>query len=251
MNAHTHHGLLVSGGGHALIAVLLAFGYLTAPQLVEMPMRPLELVAAPGSGAREQPTPTGPVVTDLFRPPPAPRVVNAAVEPQAVSVETSVPGTWPTKARPVVKTTAVATPVTKPVARPRPVVPSAPVIPRVNTAELVQGLQAAARQPAEMRAVTDADVPGLEDYYERMKRLVLVAFVKPGELRDGLSAEVAFRVSAGGGVSNARIVRTSGDPKFDAAVLAALARVRLPQKPDGRAEELELTFRAREMEERR
>lgn len=50
-------------------------------------------------------------------------------------------------------------------------------------------------------------------------------------------------ISAAGALSPARIARSSGHRAFDDAVLAAFARVRLPEKPDRRPETLTLSFR--------
>jgi colicin import membrane protein len=52
-------------------------------------------------------------------------------------------------------------------------------------------------------------------------------------LDDGLQATAEFHVLANGRLTQARITRSSGNDAFDRAVLAAIAAVRMPERPKG------------------
>ena len=72
--------------------------------------------------------------------------------------------------------------------------------------------------------------------------------INTDEILAGLKPNPAtFRIAAEGALSNARIAKSSGNAAFDAAILAAFARARMPEKPDRRAEELQLSFRTKEI----
>jgi TonB family protein len=87
----------------------------------------------------------------------------------------------------------------------------------------------------------------MEAYYIMLKTRLFAAMDLPRGLVDSLVTSVTFHISAAGVISDVRIARASGSRDFDAAVLAAFTRVRLPAKPDQRAEELALSFRTKDI----
>lgn len=85
------------------------------------------------------------------------------------------------------------------------------------------------------------DDGALRRYLGQLQSVIQAAFTGTGE---GLEAEVAFRVSAGGRIGDVRIVAASGDPVFDRRALAAVREARsLGPPPGGRSYEFRQTFR--------
>jgi TonB family protein len=61
-------------------------------------------------------------------------------------------------------------------------------------------------------------------------------------LDDGLAAEAEFNLLADGRAARARLTVSSHDQRFDAAVLQAIASLRLPPRPPGMPEIQRLPF---------
>lgn len=90
----------------------------------------------------------------------------------------------------------------------------------------------------------------LESYDALFKQKLRAEFEPPPGLSDSLKATVSVRSNTDGSLTNARIVRGSGSRDFDRAVLEAIARVRMPPRPENRkAEILEFVFTMRELTE--
>jgi colicin import membrane protein len=89
----------------------------------------------------------------------------------------------------------------------------------------------------------------LQNYYALFKQRLRREFEPPPGLADSLKATVEFRSNANGSLTNPRITKSSGNREFDAALLAALRRVSMPERPDRRAETIEFEFALREREE--
>ncbi len=91
----------------------------------------------------------------------------------------------------------------------------------------------------------------LASYDEELIAALRAAFEqdKPAVLNDSLVATVTFHVAADGTLSSVRITKPSGNPDFDAAVRAAFRRVgSIGARPDRKAEDVELDFRAKDQD---
>ncbi len=81
-------------------------------------------------------------------------------------------------------------------------------------------------------------------FRQELRRL----FEPPPGLSDSLKVRIEVLNKADGSLSGAKVVQTSGSREFDQAVLDALKRIRLPQRPDRKSEELTFTFSMKELE---
>jgi colicin import membrane protein len=93
-----------------------------------------------------------------------------------------------------------------------------------------------------------SDATLLEGYFALLKQRVRAELTGLAGMDDRLTVDVLVRISAAGVLSNPRVKKSSGNAEFDNAVLAALRRVRMPEHPEKKSEELELTFRTRDIE---
>lgn len=85
-----------------------------------------------------------------------------------------------------------------------------------------------------------------ERYYALLKEKVRNALDKPAGLSDDLVATIDFHISASGRISEVQVVKSSGSPEWDRAVVAAFNRVTMPEHPEHKGEDLELDFRTKE-----
>ena len=89
-----------------------------------------------------------------------------------------------------------------------------------------------------------AQTSALDAYVTGIQRSLQGVFRPVGA--PGLKATVAFTVAPNGIFANYRIVKSSGDPAFDAAALAAFKRIgRYRPTPDRRTYEWEIDFRSK------
>ncbi len=86
----------------------------------------------------------------------------------------------------------------------------------------------------------------IEAYYALFKTRLRAAFEPPPGLSDSLKATFEFRSNADGTIVGARVTQSSGSAEFDRAVLEAVARVKMPARPDKKAEALSFVFSMRE-----
>ena len=96
------------------------------------------------------------------------------------------------------------------------------------------------------KALTREEGEVLEAYFSMLRQRLKNALEKPPGLSDTLKAVADVRISADGTLSNARISESSGSTEFDQAVLNAIARTRMPARPDGKSETLRIPFRMRD-----
>lgn len=246
MTARLPQALFWSGSLHATAAVLLLLFSLSAPCAPELaephfqvvPLSGLRSTVASSPGSS---VPTAPSVK--FIAPPRP-VITPSVVPDEVPAPVEAPHAPrnPTSATPRSTTKPAALPPhSAPHASAAPV--SAPPRQHIDIASITDGLRAPASPTASVADTTKA----MQSYFGLLKARTLAAFVKPSAVSDGLVTGVTFQISAAGVISHVRVTRSSGDRDFDTAVLAAFARVRMPAKPDQRAEELELSFRTMDL----
>jgi colicin import membrane protein len=97
---------------------------------------------------------------------------------------------------------------------------------------------------AMQRALLDAQ----DSYFAMLIQQLKSNHVKPDGLSDLLSADVSFRISADGTISQVTITRSSGNPDFDQSVRAAFARTgSIGPRPDKKSDSSSLTFRMKEV----
>lgn len=272
MAENTRSAFMLSLTMHgAIVAVLIFLAYVlkvTAPELPKI----FELVAGEGDNfaATEAPALSSPGITlDL---PVPPRIVRPEpVPPQPQPREEVVP----TLPKPVTKpepkkpteTKAVITPkpvppkpktmtkeefdrLNKSKTTPAPRNPAPPKVAKINTDEIVKGVVGGSQNTkagAGGRALTRDEGPVMDAYFAMLRDRLRAALEKPPGLADTLVTTVSVRIAADGTLSGARIVRSSGSPDFDRAVLAAIARTRMPPRPDNKSELLTIPFHMKEL----
>jgi colicin import membrane protein len=87
----------------------------------------------------------------------------------------------------------------------------------------------------------------VNQYVEIIKQKIQRNWLRPAAARQGLSCTIAVNLMPGGGVLNARVIKSSGDPVFDRSVESAVLKASpLPLPPDAalfeRFRELEFIF---------
>lgn len=121
---------------------------------------------------------------------------------------------------------------------PTPAQPQAPPDTRVATGPTGTGGSGAAAR----------DAGPSQAYAARLTAAVRPNIVFTGQLPGNPEAEVDVRVTPGGSILSRRLVRSSGHPEWDEAVLRAIDRTAvLPRDTDGRVPpRLTLVFRPRD-----
>jgi colicin import membrane protein len=127
-------------------------------------------------------------------------------------------------------------------------------LPKLNPDDIVKGVPGGSldvKEGAGGNRLTRSDEDSALDlYFAMLKERLLRAIAKPSGVSDTLVTEAEFRLNADGSITGARIIKRSGSPEFDNAVLEAFAHTRMPARPDGRSETHKLEFRTRDAEER-
>lgn len=84
------------------------------------------------------------------------------------------------------------------------------------------------------KALTATEGTLAERYMAMLKQRLLDELeARSAALPDGLRAEAEFHLLADGRIVRARILKRSGNEAFDAAVLATIAAIRMPERPKG------------------
>jgi len=97
------------------------------------------------------------------------------------------------------------------------------------------------------KALSVAEQNLLDSYFAFLKQRIKAAHVPPPGTGDKLTTIVQFMCAADGSLSSMKVVRSSGNSEFDESVIEAFRRVRsIGRRPDGKSDELELEFNARE-----
>jgi len=86
----------------------------------------------------------------------------------------------------------------------------------------------------------------LDSYFAMLKSRVKENLVPPAGVSDRLEAQVEFYLSADGGLSRVRIVRSSGNSDFDESVIEAFRHTQMPARPDHRSDMDTLTINMRD-----
>ena len=82
-----------------------------------------------------------------------------------------------------------------------------------------------------------------ERYYALLKQRVMSALEKPPGVSDDLVVTIVVTIHPNGRLTGAHVTQSSGSDEFDRAVIAAFNRVDMPDHPEHKTEELELSFR--------
>jgi TonB family protein len=112
----------------------------------------------------------------------------------------------------------------------------------------VVGGSSASTKGAGGKALTRAEATLLELYDAEFLQKLRRAFEedRPPGLSDALRVTIGVRSNADGSLTSARVTQPSGTPEFDKAVLDALRRVKMPPRPDRKAETVSFVFTMRE-----
>jgi colicin import membrane protein len=90
---------------------------------------------------------------------------------------------------------------------------------------------------ADGKVLSRAEQDQLSTYFAFLKQKVKDAHVTPLGVTNQPSARVSFHVSAGGTISQVKIIRSSGNTEFDLSVIAAFKAVgSIGARPDGRSD---------------
>ncbi len=126
---------------------------------------------------------------------------------------------------------------------PRPSPPRSVVVPRLNT-NFSANVRETVINLDRFAELSEAEQSALDRYIARLKEALRRAWDKPTALADSLAATVEFDVAANGRLSGVRVTRGSSNPQFDQSVAGAFTRLgSAGATPDGRAQQLRLTFR--------
>jgi len=86
-------------------------------------------------------------------------------------------------------------------------------------------------------------------YFALFKQRLRTEFEPPPGLSDTLKVSITVLSHPDGSLTNPRVIRSSGSREFEAAVLEAIRRVRMPPRPDKKTENVEFDFSMRERDE--
>ena len=237
---------------HASVAALLLVMVLRLPR--SQPDVPHVLEWIPTEALAPNPTrEAGPVGEPSINFKPVRVIVpvrEATVEPV---VEEPVRPRTPVPSRPAPRTaTPVRTPPTQQPRRPAPTVassagPATSAATTVGHIDLREVLAAGEPAIGSGRVPSVATDPAREaSYWEMLLGKLREAHEKPAGLDDGLKTRVEFVLNADGSVGTVRILQSSGNPEFDASVVAAFRRLRdLGAPPAGKVGLNQVTFRTR------
>jgi colicin import membrane protein len=252
----------------AVVALIVFFVYLLRVSAPEMP-KIFELVAGEGDNfaATEAPALSAPGISlnipspPVVRPRPVPEPPREVVQHAPEVPPVKAPAPKPVETKPVAETKpAPPMPKTmtkeefdrlnKPRTTPAPRTPAPPRVPKINTDEIVKGVVGGSQNVkagAGGRALTRDEGPVMDAYFALLRERLRAALEKPPGLADTLVTTIEVRIAADGTLSAARITRSSGSPEFDRAVLAAVARTRMPPRPDNKTELLAIPFHMKEL----
>jgi colicin import membrane protein len=128
-----------------------------------------------------------------------------------------------------------------------------PKVARIDTVGIAKGVESGSTDNKEGGAngkvLNREQADALDDYYSMLKQRLKTAFEPPPGLSDNLVAYVRVQSGSDGSLSGARITKSSGSAEFDAAVLSAISRTRMPSRPDGKNESVTFPFTMKEKDE--
>jgi colicin import membrane protein len=128
-----------------------------------------------------------------------------------------------------------------------------PKIAKIDAEGIARGVAAgspATKAGASGKALVSNTDDELRLYFAMLFARISNALEKPAGVDDELMTTIVFHISASGVLSRPRIKKASGSDEFDRAVMAAISRVTMPAKPDKKAEELEMSFRTKDVQAR-
>lgn len=111
--------------------------------------------------------------------------------------------------------------------------------PRINSKAYEEAMAGAASG----NNASKATIAALDKYFAKLNRALQMAFALPPGVSDQLEADVEFYLAADGTLSAVRIVKSSGDREFDAAVIEAFRKVRsIGPVPSGKGGSYSIAF---------
>ncbi len=126
--------------------------------------------------------------------------------------------------------------------------PAPPVKPRLIDTSAVRDALNSSNKGANGPALTAQVKNQMDAYFSRLLAMLKKNHQSPAGVSDQLEVMVSYHVSASGKVSQARIIRSSGNAAFDQSVLAAFATLPLMgARPDGQSSSQDLAFRMRDL----
>ncbi|HUR57641.1 MAG TPA: TonB family protein [Opitutaceae bacterium] len=236
MHLHRHaNAAFASAAVHVAFAVAALWFARDLPRpLVEAGMRPLTLVLAR--------TDTSAAASDAVVSFTPPRVERRPAE-TATAEDTKVPAR-PPRAAPKDRPKPANVQPTRPAAGPRN--DSAPLAP-TNPVRSIDTDWSFSRNDAAATSQSRKDGTATrEDYIALLHHRLKQAFEKPANLHRDLLAILELTIEPDGNLSHARLATPSGDADFDRAVLAAVARTRMPAPGPGEAGTVKVPFRSHE-----
>ncbi|WP_442888067.1 TonB family protein [Congregicoccus parvus] len=262
MKRRSRQGFVLSVVFHVLIvAGSIAFALFQPPKKPERTV--FELVSRPAPSVDAEPQEASSVDFTMPRvaPPPPVRPIPVPVEqpppprptPQPVQTPPRVPTPTPTPKReepPPPKPTpqlsyeeyvkqhgAPRTPT------PRQTQTKPIVVPRLNT-QFTTNIRENYIDLERMSSLSDAELSAIDRYIARLKEALRRAWDKPTSLADSLATVVEFDVAANGRLSGVKVTKGSGNRQFDDSVVRAFTTLgSAGATPDGRPQQLRLTFR--------
>ncbi len=131
---------------------------------------------------------------------------------------------------------------------------SAPVkVTKIDAEGIAKGVRGGSRNNttggAGGKALTNDNTDVLLGYFALFRQRLREKFEPPPGLSDSLVATIEVRSNADGTLTGARVTRSSGSREFDESVLDAIRRMRMPPRPDKKAEAVEFSFSMRERNE--
>lgn len=119
---------------------------------------------------------------------------------------------------------------------------------RARNLERIMGQAAGAATGTGGSGTAAADAAPSSAYMGRLAAMIRRSLVFTGSVPDNVAAEVEVRAAPGGTILSRRLVKSSGHPEWDEAVLRAIDKTpRLPPDTDGRVPTwLTLVFRPKE-----
>jgi colicin import membrane protein len=123
---------------------------------------------------------------------------------------------------------------------------SPPKIAKIDAAGIAKGVlggsTANTKGGAGGKALSVSEMSAVDAYTALLQLRLAEELDRIPGLADGLRAEAEVHITAEGKLTRARIVKSSGDETFDAAVLQAIVAVQMPPRPKGLGEVHKIPF---------
>jgi len=255
MNANGPNGFMLSATLHGIVVAFLLLWSYAESQNSKPPEKILELVAGDGSNFA---APAAPGQTGGARAtPPTQRTIAQSLKRQLIVADSKAKIAVQKERGAEEKRLAQLEAEQKKQAKladtpPSPKTPTPSKVTKIDTDDLVKGIVGGdpnVKEGAGGNALRRGEGSDMELYFAMLKQRLLQALDKPTGVSDTLIAGAEFRISADGSITGVRIIKKSGSPEFDRAVLDAFAHTHMPARTDGRSDTHTLEFRTRDAQE--